>query len=457
MSEATPPIQDPYQVQAHDTLSAIARRAGLSVSTLQRLNGIANPNRLEVGRVLYLSEASAFGVSVAFLDALRHPVANLAYRLKFDGRTVAGKTATNGTVSRQVTKNAKSSVEVWVQDALGAWQRAHSTVSGYGHKLITLVSDAIVVKAQIEPHPMGAPLVPAKPKPATATATTQAAPPVKPQGAASKNNPAVKTKKSKGPQGQPIIKIGVELPDELLSYFHQFTGGEITKQQWHDAAENLKCEPEVLMAIAKVESGGRSAFWRLNQGDGAHIPAILYERHYFSHLTGGKYDQDHPDISWPVGYRKKSLLGSSDQKMHDHKVEATDVYSDYATSYLRLVNAYRLDAEAALKSCSWGKFQIMGANFELCGVDTIKVFVGTICKSELGQIQLLSGFIQRKPQAWKNPKNKKLGKEISLWDAVKIKDWKAIAFNYNGPGYATYSYDSQLHKAYESYKSAPQT
>ena len=208
------------------------------------------------------------------------------------------------------------------------------------------------------------------------------------------------------------------------------------------------------MAIAKVESGGRSAFWRLNRGDGAHIPAILYERHYFSDLTNGKYDSTHPDISWPVGYRKKSQLGSTDKKMHDHKVDADDIYSSYATSYLRLINAYRLDPGAALQSCSWGKFQIMGRNYVLCGAASIEEFVSAMCAAELGQIQLLAGFIQKKPRAWKNPKNKALGKEISLWDAVKTKDWKAIAFNYNGPSYATYGYDTKIQAAYDAYKKA---
>ena len=62
MSDSMLNIQDPYRVRPNDTLSAIARRAGLSVTSLQRLNGITNPNKIEVGRVLYLSEASALSL-----------------------------------------------------------------------------------------------------------------------------------------------------------------------------------------------------------------------------------------------------------------------------------------------------------------------------------------------------------------------------------------------------------
>ena len=87
----------------------------------------------------------------------------------------------------------------------------------------------------------------------------------------------------------------------------------------------------------------------MNQGDGHHIPAILYERHFFSDATKHKYDKDHPDISWPSGYRKKDQLGKADAKMSDGKVDPDDIYSDYDSAYLRLINAFRLDPIAATR------------------------------------------------------------------------------------------------------------
>ena len=453
-------LADPYRVKAGDTLSAIARRSGRSLTDLQRFNKISNPNRLEVGQVLYLSEESAFGVSVLFLDALRHPIQNLPFRVHFDGKVVSGTTGTQGTVPRQVTQNAASRVEIWIQSAEQRWERVTQVASDYGHKLITLVSPALVIPGKTEPHPSGAPIIPkvAKPpesSPAKANERGAAAQPPMPQpatGTPIKNNPAVKTKKAKAPQGQSVVKISVDIPKDLLELFSEYKGGEISEANWDTVAAFLECEKEVLKAISKVESGGKSAYWRLNSGDGANIPAILFERHYFSRLTGKKFDRDHPDISWPTGYRTKRQLGKEDNKMHDGKVDADDVYSDYASAYLRLINAYRLDAVAALQSCSWGKFQVMGANFSACGSPDTKTFVKSMCRNELGQVDLLAGFIRRKPRAWKNPKNKALGKEISLWDAVKQKNWRAIAFNYNGPSYETYSYHTKLEAAYDSYK-----
>jgi N-acetylmuramidase len=345
-----------------------------------------------------------------------------------------------------------------VKELSGTWKQIAGTTSGYGHKLLTLVSDALVVAGGTQPLPQGAPPKPSQPEsqpqPHPKGKGTQPPLPKPAQGDPAKNNPATKHRKKKGPQGQPVIQIAVDIPQTLLEYFAGYDAGGITDEDWERAAKDLKCEAEVLKAFAEVESGGRLSFWRLNKGDGANVPAILYERHYFSQLTGHKFDDSHPDLSWPTGYRKKKLLHQSDKKMSDGKVDEDDIYGDYASAYLRLINAYRLNPDAALKSCSWGKFQIMGANYAACGVQRISEFVTLMCKSEADQIDLICSFIRNKPAAWKNPRNKSLGKKISLWDAVKTKNWQAIALNYNGPGYKTYEYDTKLERAYEKYKKA---
>ena len=448
-------IHDPYAVKSGDTLSDIARRCGKSTSELTRLNRLRNPDKLEIGQTLDLSERSAHGVTAIFLDALRHPIENLPYRLVYDGKTVQGKTTASGVTPRQVTKKATSSFEVWVQNADRMWQQVTSTVSGQGHKLITLTSGAFTIKDNTELHPYGVPLAPVTPlKPKPATTRVQAPLPPPANGTPSKNNPAIKTRKIKGPQGQSVVEISIDFPKGLTDLFGNYDsqGCNIPEAEWDNTAKGLDCNSAVLKAIAKVESGGRSAFWRINKIEGGFVPAILYERHYFSRLTGKQYDEKYPDISWPVGYRKRDQLGKNDAKMNDGKVDADDIYSSYATSYLRLINAYRLDPSAALKSCSWGKFQVMGANFELCGAKSVEAFVQTMCTSELGQIQLLAGFIMNKSSSWKSMKNKALGKEISLWDAVKTKNWRAIAFNYNGPSYETYGYHTKLEQAYKDFK-----
>ena len=265
MSNPAHAISDPYLVQAGDTLTSIAKRSGRTLADLKRFNNLADANRLKLGQTLYLSEETAFGISVLFLDLLRHPIANLPYRLRFDDTTLQGMTDETGAILNKVTQSARSEVEVWVNTVENQWQQIASTASGYGHKLITAVSDFLVVKGQTEKLPAGAPPRPA-PDPQSKNKNPQAVqpPPPRPaQGKPSSNNPDVKTKPKKGPQGQSVVEIGIDLPEGLMALFQQYKGEKITESDWKDSAEQLSCETEVLKAIAEVESKG-AAFSKLN-------------------------------------------------------------------------------------------------------------------------------------------------------------------------------------------------
>lgn len=414
-------LQDPYLVKRGDTLGAIAKRCGKSVTELCSLNKLSSPNRLEVGQTLYLSQETAFGVSVLFLDALRHPIENLRYKIKFDGQTTAGQTHANGSAPRVTTKDAQSRVEILVQDLQGQWLNVCQATSDYGHKLITLVSGALVFNGATQEHPKNAPSKPPSDgKPHGATA------PAKASGSATKNNPHVKTKKVKGKNGQAIIQVGVDIPEGLQKLFDLYKGDPISAKQWNDAADSLGCEAAVLKAIAEVETKG-AAFWRLNAIDGKQVPSILFERHWFRRLTKRAYDKSHPDISGPAYTSSKDA-------------EDADRYGSYSTSYLRLINAYRLDPEAALASCSWGKFQIMGGEYQNCGLRSAKALAILMCGGESSQIELLAGFIQHKASG-------------KLWKAVKEKDWPHIALYYNGGGYKKNAYDTKMQAAYEKLSS----
>lgn len=67
---------------------------------------------------------------------------------------------------------------------------------------------------------------------------------------------------------------------------------ELKEQDYINASKELGCEVAAIKAVAEVESAG-SGF--LSDGQ----PKILFERHYFSRLTGGKFDKSYPDISYP--------------------------------------------------------------------------------------------------------------------------------------------------------------
>lgn len=206
-------LTDPYYVRKGDTLGAIAKRSGKSLQDLMRWNGIKNANQLQVGISLNLSEESAFGVSILFLDALRSPIENLRYKILYDGKAMSGITSNTGFLPRLVTRDAKSQVEVWIQDLQGHGQNLCKQTSGFGHKLITLVSSSVIVKGETEKHPQTAPARPEAPPPKSSSANAGKQPvrPPAASGTQSKNSPAVKTQTTKGKQGQSIIQISVDI------------------------------------------------------------------------------------------------------------------------------------------------------------------------------------------------------------------------------------------------------
>lgn len=172
------------------------------------------------------------------------------------------------------------------------------------------------------------------------------------------------------------------------------------------AAWLLMAEPRALRAIASVEAGPEGGF--LPDGQ----PVILFERHLFHRLTRGKFDQV-PDISnnKPGGYGPPGL--------HQH---------------VRLETAAHLDRSAAIKSCSWGLYQILGLNHIQAGFPELQRFVNAMYRSADDHLRALVMFIRH---------------DSDLVDAIRDKDWKRFARNYNGPNYAENRYDSKMAEAYD--------
>lgn len=166
--------------------------------------------------------------------------------------------------------------------------------------------------------------------------------------------------------------------------------------------------PAVILAVAEVESGGRH-----DLPDGR--PQILFEAHWFSKLTGHKYDASHPGISSPVWDRS--------------------LYKGGAAEWGRLNAAMALDADAALQSASWGLFQIMGFNYKAAGFPTVTAFVDFIRGPDDADMEAFINFVRANPLILK---------------AMREKDWKAFALHYNGPG-AVASYSAKMADAYAKY------
>ena len=138
------------------------------------------------------------------------------------------------------------------------------------------------------------------------------------------------------------------------------------------------------------------------------VPTILFERHQFSKYTKRQYDAEYPDISSRQAYhkttKKKVITKGKDGKKDKITYKTVDVKTGEVPlpddvygkpgllQYKRLVKAYQLDKESALKACSWGKFQIMGFNFAAAGYTDVFAFVKAMCSGDPAHIKAFLKF-----------------------------------------------------------------
>ena len=95
----------------------------------------------------------------------------------------------------------------------------------------------------------------------------------------------------------------------------------------------------------------------------------------------------------------------------------------------------KINIEAALSSCSWGMFQIMGFNHKSCEKDNIYTFVKDMYGSEYEQLNLFAAFVENN----------------NLVKYLKSHNWDEFAKRYNGSGFKANKYDTKLASAYKKY------
>lgn len=183
---------------------------------------------------------------------------------------------------------------------------------------------------------------------------------------------------------------------------------QLLQVDYFSAAQEIGCEPAAIYAVREVETSG-NGFYPSGR------PVILFEAQIFSMLTGHQYDFTHPNISSPTWNRALYFGGERE--------------------YERLEAAKQLNEEAALKSASWGLFQIMGMNHRACGFPDVFSFVAAMSESEAKQLMAFVHFI----------------KANQLDDELRDKRWTDFAKVYNGPGYAQNAYDVKLAQSYDKY------
>ena len=178
------------------------------------------------------------------------------------------------------------------------------------------------------------------------------------------------------------------------------------------ATEN-DLSPAAVKAVVKVESNGRG-FRR----DGSL--KILFEGHIFwkelinVDLNPNDYVEGNEDIVFKSFTRRF-----------------------YATSlqYGRLNKAKTINTEAALKSASYGMFQVMGFNYKTAGFDSVEALKKSLEVSEINQLEAFLNFVKN---------------TNGCFEALQNKEWATFARIYNGSAYKTNKYDEKMEKQYNN-------
>lgn len=177
------------------------------------------------------------------------------------------------------------------------------------------------------------------------------------------------------------------------------------------AAKKIGCEVATLEAVLKVESGG-DAF------DGSGRLIILPEKHIFwRYLPKGLRNRARAQgIAHPKWSRAnyKGLGGKGSNRRWGRFKDMADLHED-----------------AAAKSLSYGKPQIMGFNHKICGYGDVRSFVLALAQSEDAQDEAFIEYLVN----------------VGLSQALRDKDFRFIARRYNGPGQVE-RYAGMMKRAY---------
>jgi hypothetical protein len=184
------------------------------------------------------------------------------------------------------------------------------------------------------------------------------------------------------------------------------TNNRLIEADFIDAAKALACDIPAIKAVDFVESRGSG-----------YLPdgrlKMLFEGHYFSRLTKRRFDLSHPKISY--------------------KQWTSAHYIGGVGEYARFNQAFALDPEAAMKSASWGRFQLMGENFSMVGFKSVGALLDAFKADETAHLAAFVAYI----------------KAAKLDDDLQAHHWEVVARGYNGPAYWKNDYAGKLARAYD--------
>lgn len=187
----------------------------------------------------------------------------------------------------------------------------------------------------------------------------------------------------------------------------------LTDEDFEVVAKQLDVETAAIKAVVRIEAGSAmQGFWAPG------VPVANYSKTLFNRYS-------------------KKVKG---RKVKDGKVPAG--LKGYALrEWTALVNARKINADAADMGTYWGMFQIGGFNYKLCECSSVQEMVELVSDSEFSQLEMFAIFIRN----------------AGMLDALRKKDWRAFARKYNGPSYAKRGYHTRMAKEYEKFSKKSKT
>lgn len=181
------------------------------------------------------------------------------------------------------------------------------------------------------------------------------------------------------------------------------------------AAADLGVEIAAVMAVNLVESAG--------SGFIDHRPVILFERHQMRRQL----------LKHGMSEAEVDKLAAVHHQIINRKPGG---YIGGLGEHQKLQQAQRIHPAAAIESCSWGAFQIMGYHWELLGYKSAQDYAAQMHSGESAHLDALVRFIEADP---------------GLHKALKARKWADFAKRYNGPSYAQNLYDVKMARAYKQF------
>lgn len=208
-------------------------------------------------------------------------------------------------------------------------------------------------------------------------------------------------------------------------------GTTATKENYKVLAKELEAEEAAVYAVSKQESSGGGFM----DYDGEKVAKILYERHYmYNNLVEVKGESFANEQMNKNNYLVNSVSGKYVYNSKGEKEANENIASREKLSLSR-----KIDENSALKSCSWGAFQIMGQFYSRL-YESPQDLEKAQDMCELQQIAYFKAYLLRE--------------RIPALKALRKKNWEEFTFYYNGKDWERNNshYPVNMKKYYEEYK-----